>query len=168
MKVIGLISDTHLPSRRKSLPKEVIKTFQNAKVDMIIHAGDFEDLSAIQMLEKIAPLTAVQGNMCNSEVKNKFPMKKVVKIEGLTIGITHGTGGPKGYYERVVDMFKDESSTPDIIISGHTHQPEAKLVNGVQVINPGSPTDKYFAPRNTVAILEIKGTEFDYRFIEIK
>ncbi len=135
---------------------------------MIIHAGDFEDLSVIPMLEKVAPLTAVQGNMCKSEVKNKFPIKNIVKIEGLTIGITHGTGGPEGYYKRVVDIFKDELTTPDIIISGHTHRPEAKIVNGVQVINPGSPTDKYFAPRNTVAILEIKGTEFNYRFIEIK
>lgn len=168
MKVIGLISDTHLPSRGTTLPKEVIKTFQDAKVDMIIHAGDFEDLSIINMLEEIAPLIAVQGNMCHNEVKNKFPSKKVVKIEGLTIGITHGTGGPKDYYERVVDMFKDEPSLPNIIISGHTHQPETKMMKGVQIINPGSPTDKYFAPRNTVAILEINGTEFHYRFVEIK
>ncbi|MHA2304758.1 MAG: metallophosphoesterase family protein [Candidatus Hodarchaeales archaeon] len=168
MKVIGLISDTHLPSRRKSLPKDVIKAFQNAKVDLIIHAGDLENLSIIPLLEEIAPVTAVQGNMCHQEVKKRFLKKEIIRVEELSIGITHGSGGPSGYYERVVDMFKDETSLPNIIISGHTHQPEAKMVNGIQIINPGSPTDKIFAPRNTVAILEIKGKEFQYRFIEIK
>lgn len=168
MKVIGLISDTHIPNRRKELPKEVIKAFKDAKVDLIIHAGDFVDLSIVPVLEKIAPLEAVHGNMCRPEVKTRFPSKKVIEIENLTLGITHGNGGSSEYYDGLFALFKSEISRLDIIISGHTHKPEAKLLNGIQIINPGSPTDKHFAPRNTVAILEIDNKKFQYRFIEIQ
>ncbi|MHA2224070.1 MAG: metallophosphoesterase family protein [Candidatus Hodarchaeales archaeon] len=165
MKLIGLISDTHIPSRRKTLPESVITAFEN--VDMIIHSGDFEELNVAFILEEIAPLTAVRGNMCHPEVKNRYPKKEIVQVENLTIGIIHGSGGPSGYYQRIVNEFNN-SLLPEIIISGHTHQPVTKKINTVQFINPGSPTDKRFAPRNTVALLEIDGKDFDVQFVEIK
>ncbi len=168
MKVIGLISDTHIPSRCKTLPKMVIKTFEDSNVNSIIHAGDFEDLSIIPVFEDIAPLSAVHGNMCHQNVKTRFPSKEIIKVEDLIIGITHGNGSPTGYFERVFNSFKDEKPQPDIIISGHTHKADAIMLNGVQMINPGSPTDKIFASRNSIAILEINGTEFKFRFVEIE
>jgi putative phosphoesterase len=168
MKVIGLISDTHIPSRRKVLPKKVIKTFEEAIVNLIIHSGDFEDLSVISVLEDIAPLTAVHGNMCHQDVKIRFPSKDIIKVEDLTIGITHGNGGPSGYFERVFKTFINEKPQPNIIISGHTHKPDAIMLNGVQMINPGSPTDKIFAPRNSIAILEIDGSHYKFQFVDIK
>lgn len=168
MKVIGLISDTHIPSRCKNLPKKVIKTFKDSNVNLIIHSGDFEDLSITSVLEDIAPLTAVHGNMCHLEVKRRFPSKDIIKVEDLTIGITHGSGGSSGYFERVFKTFNNEKPQPNIIISGHTHKPDAIMLNGVLMINPGSPTDKIFAFRNSIAILEIDGAKFNYRFVDIK
>ncbi|MFX0085167.1 MAG: metallophosphoesterase family protein [Candidatus Hodarchaeota archaeon] len=168
MKVIGLISDTHIPSRRKELPIKVIKTFKDSNVNLIIHAGDFEDLSLIPVIEDIAPLSAVHGNMCHQNVKTRFSSKEIIKVEDLVVGITHGDGSRTGYFERVLDSFSNENPQPNIIISGHTHKPEAVILNGVQMINPGSPTDKIFASRNTIAILEINGTEFKYRFVDIE
>ena len=41
-KIIGLISDTHVPSRAKRIPMKVFKIFE--KADFIIHAGDLVDL----------------------------------------------------------------------------------------------------------------------------
>lgn len=166
MKVLGLISDTHIPSRRKTLPNPIIKSFREEDVDMIIHAGDFEELSVALALEEIAPLKAVRGNMCHSSVKNRFPKKKIIQVEEVSIGLTHGSGEPMGYFKRVLNEFKGVPQ-PDIIISGHTHQPIAKIENNILFINPGSPTDKYFAPHNTIAILKISGKKFIYHFIKI-
>ena len=73
MKTIGLISDTHIPTRQKKLPLEVISTFNG--VDLILHAGDFESLTVADALEEIAPLKAVSGNMCWNEVRKKYPPK---------------------------------------------------------------------------------------------
>ena len=165
MKLLGLISDTHIPSRRKTLPKTVLEAL--SPVDLILHAGDFEELAIASILEDIAPLFAVHGNMCHSEVKQRFPSKITINVEDLSIGLIHGGGSPSGYFHRVLNEFKAEKP-PDIIVCGHTHQPIIQELQGVQFINPGSPTDKYFASRNTIAILKIEGNEFDCQFIDIK
>ncbi|UCG90172.1 MAG: metallophosphoesterase family protein [Candidatus Heimdallarchaeota archaeon] len=167
MKVLGLISDTHIPSRQKTLPNLIIKSFREADVDMIIHAGDFEELSVASELEEIAPLKAVQGNMCHSSVKKRFPKRDIIQVEKVSIGLTHGSGGLAGYFERVLNEFKGVPQ-PEIIVSGHTHQPFANIEKNILFINPGSPTDKYFAPRNTIALLKISGKKFEHQFIEIK
>lgn len=60
-KVVGLISDTHVPVRAKEIPKEVFKVFES--VDYIIHAGDLVDLSVVDDLEQLAPVLVVYGNM---------------------------------------------------------------------------------------------------------
>ncbi len=167
MKVLGLISDTHIPSRRKILPDSVIKSFKERNVDLIIHAGDFEEFSVVSTLEEIAPLIAVHGNMCHQSVKNHFSRKEIVQVENLLIGVTHGSGSSSGYYNRVLNEFNGDQK-PDIIVCGHTHKAIAKVEKDILLINPGSPTDRYFATRNTVALLEIDGMNFKYSFIEIK
>ena len=43
MKTIGIISDTHIPTRQAKLPLEVLSAFNG--VDLILHAGDFESLT---------------------------------------------------------------------------------------------------------------------------
>ncbi len=164
MKILGLISDTHIPSRQKKLPNSVIKSFSEVSVDLIIHAGDLEELSVASALEEIAPLKAVQGNMCNSSVKKRYPKKEIISIEDLVIGVTHGSGSPTGYHKRVISEF-NKDPRPDIIVSGHTHQPNAKIENNILLINPGTPTDRYFASRNTIAVLEIDGKDYKYYFI---
>ncbi|MFW9995187.1 MAG: metallophosphoesterase family protein [Candidatus Odinarchaeota archaeon] len=164
MKVIGLISDTHVPSRRKRIPDTVFQVFKD--VDMIIHAGDFEELSIVPALENIAPLVAVRGNMCHQEVRDRFPEVRTVQVEDLIIGVYHGSGGPDGYIERVADKFKGVSPAPDIVICGHTHRAQGVSYRDTFFINPGSPTDRIFAPYNSIAILQVEGREFSHEIIK--
>ena len=163
MQVLGVISDTHIPSRRRELPKKVLSAFKN--VNMILHAGDFEKLEVADILEGIAPLKAVHGNMCAWEVKNRFPPKLTLKVEDLKIGLTHGSGGPSGNYTGIQYLFHNDN--PNIIISGHTHHPTAEIINGILMLNPGSPTDKRFAPKNTVLLLKIDKSNYEYEFVNI-
>lgn len=167
MKTIGLISDTHIPSRGKHVPKRITSDiFQN--VDLIIHAGDFEEMSVLETLENIAPLVAVHGNMCNRDVKENLPESRILSVEDLVIGLYHGRGGPdEGYFSRVASKFNKKDKFPDIIVCGHTHQPVARKIDGTLFINPGSPTDKTFAPSNTVAILKIDTSDYSYEFVEL-
>ena len=163
MKTIGVISDTHIPTRQAKLPLDVLSVFNG--VDLIIHAGDFESLTVADALEEIAPLKAVTGNMCWNEVREKFPHHLLLQVEELTIGLTHGRGGSSGHNSRVIEVFKDKQ--PDIIISGHTHMPNAEIVEKIFLLNPGSPTDKRFAKKNTVAILRIDKSSYKYNFVQI-
>ncbi|MFX1511829.1 MAG: metallophosphoesterase family protein [Promethearchaeota archaeon] len=102
MKILGLIADTHIPSRQKNLPKQVLKAFEN--VDIIIHAGDFEELSVVVSLENIAPLIAVRGNMCKLGAQEQFPEIRTLAVEDKKIGVIHGDGRPYGFFERVADI----------------------------------------------------------------
>ena len=163
MKKIGIISDTHIPSRQSKLPKKVYTTFK--EVDLILHAGDFESISVAEALENIAPLKAVSGNMCWPEIRERFPPSQIIEIESLVIGLTHGNGGPQGYLSRVKQTFGEDE--PDIIISGHTHVPNAEIIDNVLFLNPGSPTDKRFAKTNSILVLTIDKDSYEYKFIQV-
>lgn len=57
---IGLISDTHLPERRRTLPPALHAIFEG--VDLLLHAGDVGELRVLDELGEIAVVVAVHGN----------------------------------------------------------------------------------------------------------
>jgi putative phosphoesterase len=104
------------------------------------------------MLQELAPVEAVQGNMDTAEIRSTFPPKKELQIEGFTIGVTHGSGAPQGIIERIRSLFTDV----DAIVFGHSHHPFNERRDGILFFNPGSPTDRFFAPYNSLGILELR------------
>jgi putative phosphoesterase len=153
MQTIGVIADTHIPDRVRSLPQQVLDIFRQAKVTGIIHAGDISIKSALDPLEEIAPVVAVRGNR-DLFLINQLPTKHTLSIENVTIGITHGHGSwlryvrdrirhqlltPKkfSYYENIA-----RHTFPDarVVVLGHNHAPANYWLNGQLVFNPGSPT----------------------------
>ena len=148
--IIGVISDTHLPVRAKKLPDDLINHLKD--VDLILHAGDFQDMNALTQIRDIGKLRAVHGNMDTIELKKELPEADVLKIEGFKIGITHGSGPPLGLEERVKSKFPDV----DIIVYGHSHKPKNEVIDGTLFFNPGSPTDRVFAPFNSFGILRVE------------
>lgn len=148
---IGVVSDTHLTSGA-ALPKRLLEALSN--VDLIIHAGDLVELSVLADLEKIGPeVRAVWGNMDSAQVKQTLPEFQVFKAGQFSIGLTHGLGGPFNLMEMVKEKFKKEKV--DCIVYGHSHQPKNELHQQILYFNPGSPTDKFFAPYNSYGILQI-------------
>src|SRR5208283_4635635 len=77
-KIIGLISDTHVPKRAMCIPQKVFEVLKDA--DFIIHACDLVELSVIDELEQIAPVLAVHGNMDSQEVSGALPELNSLKI----------------------------------------------------------------------------------------
>lgn len=166
MTKIGVLSDTHL-TRTSGVLHTLKQTVRNTRtleelraillvhfqeVDLILHAGDFVEFSVLEMLQEIAPVEAVYGNMDASDMRTRLPEKRIVQVAGFTLGLIHGDGGPAGITERVRRQFSD---TIDAIIFGHSHQPLNERQNGILFFNPGSPTDRLFAPYNSIGILEI-------------
>jgi putative phosphoesterase len=64
------------------------------------------------------------------------------------------------------EMIRKEFDNIDLIVYGHSHTPFWGKVNGVYFLNPGSPTDKRYAPYNSVAVLEV-GDELKAEIIRI-
>lgn len=151
-KTVGLLSDTHIPTRARSIPKKVFRIFD--KVDLIIHAGDLVQLSVIKDLEQIAPVLAVCGNMDKPEVVKQLPKTDSLKILHRTIGVTHDPGAVFGLTKMRETARKNKF---DVCVYGHTHTPSVKWEGKVLYVNPGSPTNPVlpFINKPSVAILRI-------------
>jgi len=158
---IAVLSDTHIPIVAQDLPKQVYDGI--AGVDLILHAGDIVDLEVINRLSKIAPVKAVYGNMDGDQITSMLPKKDVIKIDSLSIGLIHGWGAPSSLIELVTKEFKGV----DAIIFGHSHIPLSQIKNGILYFNPGSPTDRIFAPYNSYGILEIENGKIIPKIIKI-
>lgn len=172
--LVGIISDTHIPSRVRGLPEEIGEIFKG--VDLIIHAGDIENLETLRELEKIAPVFAVEGNMDFTETKNKLSEGLALKIYDFKIGIVHSPlpfwlGSHFNFVQEKVAKKIIQKQDFDILIFGHTHHPLLREINleekKVLLINPGSPTVPFFS-EPSVAILEINPQDFEAKIIYLE
>src|SRR4051794_40851578 len=112
---IAVVSDTHLPRFGRSLPAPLVEGIRGAEVDLILHLGDWTSLLAIELLEALGPLDGVAGNNDPAEIGERFGRTKIIEIEGVRIGLTHGDLGPgRTTRERAVRTFvgpgEDETS----------------------------------------------------------
>jgi putative phosphoesterase len=135
---IAVLADTHT-DKLEYLPRKVIDALP--KVDLIIHAGDFTDIQVLTDLKQLKEVKAVHGNMDSRQLKSVLPMKDIVEAEGKRIGITHGSGAPWGIEERVRKVF--ESDRIDIIVYGHSHRSQNKIINDILFFNPGRTGDSF-------------------------
>ena len=159
---IGVLSDTHITRGNKKLPQKVIEILSS--VDAIIHAGDYQDISVVETLTELKDFYGVCGNMDSGRIRAVLPEKRVVELNGFKIGITHGWGAPNGIESRVKTFFPKDNL--NAIVFGHSHTPCNKVIDNILFFNPGSPTDKIFAPYNSYGIIEINDT-IEARIIKI-
>ncbi len=150
MITIGLISDTHIPERARSLAPLIHDMFK--EVDVILHAGDITDEDVIIELQTIAPVEAVCGNMDCCSTLN-LPEFKVLEFEDVRIGLCHGAGNRHNIIDRMIHLFKPKKV--DVIVFGHTHKSIITEKNGVYLINPGSASDRVFSESNSIGILKV-------------
>jgi hypothetical protein len=149
--MIGVVSDTHVPDRVANLHPGLLPALKTAGVQLILHGGDICNDSVIDQLKSIAPVLAVQGN--RDYLFNRKPNQSCLQknIHGINIGLMHGHGGLWRYIYEKFEMFFQgyrfsnyhrlavaNFPDADIIVYGHTHIPENRLVNGKLIFNPGS------------------------------
>jgi hypothetical protein len=157
---ILVISDTHL-SDPVDFPATLIDVARSS--DYILHAGDFTKLPVYDFLNGLGRLEAVRGNSDEPALRGKLPMKRVVEIDGIRIGLIHGTGAPFGMARRALAEFDSVQA----VVFGHAHRPITDNIGGVFVMNPGSPTSNRFQPDNTYGLLTINGTSVTGEIIKL-
>ena len=163
MRLVGLISDTHIPARAKAIPNKVFTIFQDAC--LIIHAGDLTRLSVMEELEQMAPVLAVHGNMDSRDVKEKLPELNSANVYHWKIGVTHSLG----FLFRTGKFRNITQRGFHVFISGHTHKSSVKYKEGMLLINPGSATNPIppFLTRPSVALLKITKKEIEPEIVNL-
>ncbi|MBA2489350.1 MAG: metallophosphoesterase family protein [Chloroflexi bacterium] len=152
---IGVVSDTHLPRFGGRLPKALMDGLREARVELILHAGDLTELLVIDQLETIAPVEAVTGNNDGPAVRERYPRSRLLHLGGFRLGLVHGDGKGSRTVDRALRTFT-ELDAAEIICFGHSHIPLLEWRGATLVVNPGSPTDKRRQPRYSYATIDLQ------------
>lgn len=137
---IGVISDTH-----GLLRPEVFAAFDG--VQRILHAGDAGRPEILEAFARIAPVTAVRGNVDRGRWAASLPKTEVVEIAGISIYMLHDLAQ--------LDL-KPEAAGFRMVVYGHSHRPTMEERNGVLYFNPGSAGPRRFRLPVSVGRLEIR------------
>ena len=149
--IVGVISDTH-----GLLRSEAIEALRNS--DFIIHAGDIGDPEIPKKLEKIAPVTAVRGNIDRATWARKIPATNVLEAGGVLIYVLHAL--------EQLDL-KPEAAGFAAVLYGHSHIAKQEMKNGVLYFNPGSAGPKRFRLPVSVGRLTVSNGKLAAEIIEL-
>lgn len=151
---IGLISDTH-----GYLDPAIPKLFRG--VDHILHAGDIGPASILRSLEDIAPVTAVLGN---NDYDPTLRETEILTAEGLTILIQHivTLDRPDPRLDRRI-----EKSGATLVVFGHTHLSEDRMVRGVRFVNPGYAGRPRGGEERRIALARIRPDGLDIEWMDL-
>jgi uncharacterized protein len=135
----GVISDTHGLLRPEAERRLV-------GVDHIIHGGDIGRPEIIDRLRRIAPVTAIRGNVDTGDWAAAYPETELVRLAGKSILVLHD-----------LKTLKEDPVARgiDVVVSGHSHVPKIDIVNGVLFLNPGSAGRRRFKLPITLATIEV-------------
>jgi uncharacterized protein len=171
---IAVVSDTHLPRFGVALPRALTTALLDARLDLIVHCGDWTEPQIPALFEAIAPLEAVAGNNDGPELTARFGRRRILSVAGVRIGVTHGDLGlgattPERARRTFAAPGGADDERVDAIFFGHSHQPLiARPPRGPWLINPGSPTDKRRELRYSWAFVEVVDGEIrpELRFFD--
>lgn len=157
MQRVAVISDTHIPNRATNIPASARDRIQDA--DHVIHAGDFTTASVLANVESLAGgnLTAISGNMDSTDLG--LPSVDSCTIENVTFVVTHGTGSPQGYEDRVATIVQETTDESAVGVAGHTHEVLDTTINGIRLLNPGSVTGAAPANEATMMTVTVDGND---------
>ena len=125
---IGLISDTH-----GLLRPEAVAMLSGS--DFIIHAGDIGSPDVLAGLARLAPVTAIRGNVDRGSWASTLPDTEVVQVGHAFIFVIHN----------IADLdIVPAAAGFNVVVSGHSHRPGSRETGGVLFVNPGSAGPRRF------------------------
>jgi uncharacterized protein len=134
---IGVISDTH-----GLLRPQAIEALEG--VDHILHAGDIGNPGHLDVLARIARVTAIRGNIDRGHWAKALPETASLTIGGLRIHMIH---------DRKALQADPEAEGWDVVISGHSHRPGIHETGSTLWLNPGAAGPRRFRLPITLAFL---------------
>ena len=148
---LAILSDTHGVLRPEALAAL-------AGADHILHAGDVGDDAILDTLARIAPLTAIRGNIDRSGRCSHLPATEAVELAGKLFYLIHS----------LADLDIDPvTANVDMVITGHSHKPVVDHRGRVTYLNPGSAGPRRFKLPITLAIAEIKDDTLTTNLIQL-
>jgi len=157
---LAIISDTHMPRGARAIPPACLE--HCAAADAILHAGDLSDVAVLELLRELGPpVHAIHGNVDSAAVRALLPARLELQLGEARVGMTHIPGPANGRLARLRAAFP----ACDAVVFGHTHMPEHARLDGFQIFNPGSPTERRRAPVHTMGLATIDGAKISFELL---
>jgi putative phosphoesterase len=148
--LIGIIADTH---DNMITLKKAVDYFNARNVHQVIHAGDFTSPFTFRVLKELrSDFTGIFGNNdgdrlllqkhSDGKVHNQ---PHILDLDNRKIIVMHE--------HHIIDALA-ESGHYDLVIYGHTHEPEIRKVKDTLIINPGE-TCGWLYGKTTVAVADL-------------
>jgi len=155
---VGVISDTH-----GLLRPEALAALRGT--DHLLHAGDIGGEEVLEELRKLAPLTAVAGNVDGFRCGDARETARVV-LGGVRFYLTHILDRPHRPRPEVEADLRRQAA--DVVVFGHSHLPHDEVLSGVRFFNPASEGPRRFDYPVSVGILEVdRGRLLASRFLPL-
>jgi len=148
---VGVISDTHGLLRAEAVAGL-------AGVDWILHAGDVGDAGILETLGRIAPVTAIRGNIDTQGACAQLPATELVEVGGTAFYLLHD----------LQELDLDPGSAGiGVVVSGHSHRPRIERRKGVLYLNPGSAGPRRFSLPITFALVRLGEGEPEAEIVDL-
>jgi putative phosphoesterase len=152
LTLLGVISDTHGLLRRAAL--EALEG-----VGHIVHAGDVGDPAILPALERIAPVTAVRGNVDLGDWARRLPPTAQLEVGGRWFHVLHA----------LEDLDLEPAAAGfDVVVHGHSHRPSIERRGSVLYLNPGSAGPRRFRLPVVLARVRIDGAAVDAELVSLE
>jgi putative phosphoesterase len=150
---VGLISDTH-----KLLRREAVEFLRGC--DFIVHAGDIGNPDILAELARLAPVTAVRGNIDREVWTQSIPETAVLEV----------SASARLYVLHNIDELAIDPAAAGFqaVIYGHSHKPETRWQDGVLYVNPGSAGPRRFSLPISLGRLLVEGDTVSVELAEIQ
>jgi len=150
---IGVISDTHIyPHSSRVLHPALIRLFERANVDLMVHLGDVNTRNVLDELAEIAPLIAVAGNNDDEELQVVLPLTTRFTVGKFSFGVIHGHGGRSARDEAI----RRWVGKVDYVLFGHSHKPLLEQSGRSILFNPGSATDRRWFEHFGIGLITVE------------
>jgi putative phosphoesterase len=142
---IVIVSDTHGLVR-----DQLVKIIETS--DLVVHAGDLDNLATLEKVRELGvPVKVARGNCDYGAWASSLPDFELFEFAGMT------------FYVRHIPWMMDidpVAAGVDIVVTGHTHQVDMRVEDGVRFLNPGSAGPSYARPA-TAMIVTLNGIDIN-------
>ncbi len=130
-----VFGDTHIPSRRDSIPDTFFQHIKNSVYDLALITGDLVRESDMRSALPHLPRSfIVVGNM---DYGSPYNFHEQIQLDAFNLLLLHGTQlRPRGNIEQLWEILTQIGG--DIAIHGHTHQSAIDLYKTKLFLNPGT------------------------------
>lgn len=143
---VGVVADTH-----GLLRPRVTELLTGC--DAILHAGDVGEPEVLTALRRIAPVTAVRGNVDTAGELARLPDRVSGVLGG---GSADGAGVRYRMVHRGDDVEDSWIAGNALVVFGHSHRPEIAWRGSCLLLNPGACGPRRFRLPLTLALLELR------------